>query len=273
MHALSRLVPAERLEAYERSTGIDLRSLNTALVAGYDLGTLYLAENPGDLQRIELRFRERLVAEVETRKPHTKLTTISGVVGRTPQGLLLYEGQLVASAVGDPTLLKVVEAFARGKLERAVPALRGAALSRVADFAEGAPLRVLLPGPFEGRWMLAAEGLLAAADGVALAVTPVGAERVALSVAIEGPWNATREVAPAESLRLAWEDLASSSTGKLFGFDEPATPPSIETSDTRVTLTTELRLEPIVAGLHAAASAQIAEILGVTENLEIPDQP
>jgi hypothetical protein len=270
MQALSPLVPRSRLDAYRDNTGVDLTSLNSALVAGFDLGTLYLAEDPGDLAPVELAFRERLIAEVDTKNPHPALTRVNGVVGRTPQGLLLYDGHWIAASVGDPTLLNIVEAFTRKKLKRAVPALRGAGLSPLADFSERAPLRLLVPGPFEGRWMLAAEGLLAAADGVALAASPKGAERVAVSLAIEGPWDTTREVSPAEKLRLAWEDLAASSTGKLFGLDTPLTPPTIENTKTRVTLSTELELQPIVAGLHAAVSAEIGEILSPSERSSEP---
>jgi hypothetical protein len=262
MQALSPLISTDRLAAYQKGTGIDLTALDSALIAGFDLGTLYLAENPGNLPSIEGAFRERLIAEVTTRKPHPALTSLSGVVGRTPQSLLLYEEHLIAAAVGDPTLVKIVEAFARGKLKRSVPALQGAALSPLADFSANAPLRFLVPGPFEGRWMLGAEGLLAAADGVGVAAAPIGSQRVLLSVAIQGPWEATSELAAAERLRLAWEQLAHSSTGKLFGLDAPTSPPSIENSGTRVSLETELELRPIVAGLRAAVAADVWEMLG-----------
>ena len=121
--------------------------------------------------------------------------------------------------------------------------------------------------------MTAAEGLLAAADSVGISATPIGAERVSVTVAIEGPWQATREVAATEQLRLAWEALAQSSTGRLFGLDAPATLPTFENSDTRVSLTTELELAPILAGLRAAVTAEIWEILGPVEALEGESRP
>lgn len=268
--ALSPVISTERLDAYRDATGVDLRTLGSAVVAGFDLGTLYLAETPEKIEPIEFAFRERLVAEVKTRNPHPRLRSLTGVVGRTPQSLLLYEDHLIAASVGDPTLIKIVEAFVRRKLKRSVPALEGASLSRLADFSLQAPLRFLVPGPFEGRWMLGAEGLLAAADCVGVAATPIAANRVSLSVAIEGPWETTREVAAAERLRVAWEDLAQSSTGKLFGLQAPASPPTIENSPTRVSLTTELELAPIVAGLHAAVAADVWEMLGPVDETENP---
>ena len=268
MQALSPLVSKARLEAYRDSTGIDLTALDSALIGGFDLGTLYLAEIRGDPSAIELAFRQRLVAEVELREPHPRLTRISGVIGNTPESLLLYRGQLIAQAVGDPTLIRVVEAFARGKLKRSPPALHGAALGPLADFARQAPVRLLVPGPFGGRWMMAAEGLFAAADAVALSATPLAPGRVAMTVAIDGPWGESEEVAAAERLRVAWEKLSQSTTGELFGLDTPAALPTLEHSDTRVALSVELELAPLVAGLRAAVSAEVEEILGPLEGTE-----
>jgi hypothetical protein len=270
---IERLVPESRLQRFASSSGVDLSTLPTALVAGFDLGVLYMGESPGELGAIELAFEERLLAGTERQQPHQRLTRISGVVGRTPQSLLLLDDKRFAVAVGDTTLTKIVEAFARRKLTKSPTALHGVALRSFANFDSRAPLRMLAPGPFEDRWMLAAEGLLAAADGIALSMTPRRSGRVAVAVAIDGPWaNAGDDLAPAERLRLAWEALATSSTGRLFGLDAPASLPTIEQSDSRVSMRVELELAPLVAGLRAAVAADVWEMLDLTPN-DAPGEP
>lgn len=264
VRTLEPLLPASRLELYARDTKLDLRTLSHAVIAGFDLGVLYLAETDMDLTPATLAFTERLVTEPEVRHPHPKLTRVSGVVGTTPQSLLRFDGKLLAVAVGDPTTVRIVEAFARQKLKRSPSVFDGVALKSFADFAAGAPLVFLAPGPFEGRWMFGGAGLLAAASGVAIRATPTSDGRaIRVTVAIEGPWEEDG-AASVERMERAWQGLAESSTGRLFGFHELERAPVIRTEKERVTLDVELELEPIVAGLRAAVAADVWEMLDVS---------
>jgi len=257
---LEPLLPAERLDAYAQATGIDLRRLPSAAVVGFDLGTLYLAETGEDLSPAAEAFAERLVAGVDVKRTHPRLTRISGVIGQTPQSMLSFDGKLLAVAVGDPTTVRIVEAFAHGKLKRTRRVLEGAALRSFRNFGSGAPLRFLAPGPFEGPWMYGAAGLLAVASGLGIAARPVAPDSLEVTIAIDGPWTA-ENIDPVVKLRHAWEALALSSTGRLFGLHEPSSPPTLSASEKRVELFGELRVSPIVDGLKAAVSADVWEML------------
>ncbi|HEU5075378.1 MAG TPA: hypothetical protein VFU02_14405 [Polyangiaceae bacterium] len=263
VRTLEPLLPASRLDLYARDTKLDLRTLSHAAVAGFDLGVLYLAETDTDLTPATLAFADRLVIEPEIKRPHPKLTRVSGVVGTTPQSLLQFEGKLLAVAVGDPTTVRIVEAFARKKLKRSPSIFQGVALKSFAEFAAGAPLVFLAAGPFEGRWMFGGAGLLAAASAVGIRATPTSDGRaLRVSVAIEGPWE-EEGAEPVLRMEQAWQALAESSTGRLFGFHELAQTPVVRTTKNRVTLDVELELAPIVHGLRAAVAADVWEMLDV----------
>ncbi|HEY6722802.1 MAG TPA: hypothetical protein VI197_02190 [Polyangiaceae bacterium] len=263
VRTLEPLLPASRLDLYARDTKLDLRSLSHAAVAGFDLGVLYLAETDTDLTPATLAFADRLVTEPEVKRPHPKLTRVSGVVGTTPQSLLQFDGKLLAVAVGDPTTVRIVEAFARKKLKRSPSILQGVALKSFAEFAEGAPLVFLAPGPFEGRWMLGGAGLLAAASAVGIRGTPTSDGRaLRVTLAIEGPWS-EQGAEPVLWMEQAWQALAESSTGRLLGLHELTQAPVVRTSKDRITLDVELELAPIVHGLRAAVAADVWEMLDV----------
>jgi hypothetical protein len=257
---LEPLLPEKRLELYAQETGIDLRNLSRALIAGFDLGTLYLAETEADLTPATQAFAERLVSGVDFKELHPRLKRISGVVGRTPQSLLRFDGKLIAVAVGDPTTVRIVEAFARGKLQRTKSVFEGAALESFREFSTRAPLTFLAPGPFEGKWMYGAAGLMAAAQGIGISAAPTDRGSVSVTAAIDGPWEDEHTHAIAR-MREAWDGLAQSSTGRLFGLHEPVSPPRVAGDLQRLTLTVELELSPIINGLHAAVSADVWEML------------
>lgn len=264
-HQLARtlepLLPASRLDLYARDTKLDLRTLSHAAIAGFDLGVLYLAETDMDLTPATRAFVDRLVTEPEVKHPHSKLTRVSGVVGTTPQSLLQFDGKFLAVAVGDPTTVRIVEAFARQKLKRSPTVFNGVALKSFADFAGGAPLVFLAPGPFEGRWMFGGAGLLAAANAVGVRATPTSnGHALRVTVAIDGPWG-EEGAQPVPRMEQAWEALAESSTGRLFGLHELEQAPVVRSTKERVTLDVELELAPIIHGLRAAVAADVWEML------------
>jgi len=85
--ALAPLLPASRLDAYAKASGVDLRTLPEALIAGFDFSTLYLAKTP-DTAAVRRRFEARLVSGLAVAEPHPLVRVVTGVVGRTPEALV-----------------------------------------------------------------------------------------------------------------------------------------------------------------------------------------
>ncbi len=258
--ALEPLLPKARLDAYAASTGVDLRTLPSAAIAGFSLGTIYLAETRTDTARAEELFALRVEGEPILERPHPRVARMLGVVDGEPQALVSIRGRLIALAVRDPTLTRIVEAFARKQLRESRPALDGAALSTLPKRLERSPIRFYAPGPFEGQWRVGARGLLSAATALAVTADPVAPGKVRVAVVLAGGWSPPSEDAE-RHLSEAWDDLAGSPTGRLLGLNRPATPPQVSTASDTLQLLVELELAPIVAGLRAAVIADVWEIL------------
>ncbi len=255
------LLPSQGLDAYANWSGVDLRLTPSALAAGFDYGTLYAAETPTGNEVVGQRFTERLVTEPKIERPHPELHTVFGVIGRTPAFLVRIDDRLVAVAVGDPTPARVVALFAQEKLRRSPPALVGAALSTLPPDAHRASFRAYFPGPFAGEWTMGARGLLATAAALAIAADPSpSGDEVRVRLWASGDWK-TYGSAAASRLADAWDDLASSSMGRLLGLDEPASAPVLAVGDDHLKLEVSLRVRPLVAGLHAAVSADVRRLL------------
>lgn len=263
--ALSPIIPPARLAAYAQGTGVDLTHTKSALVAGFDYSTLYMAETNGDNSVVQRAFETRLLRGAVDKKPHPDLDFVQGVVGRTPETLVRLRGQLVAVAVGDPTPTRVVEAYALKRLKRSPTALDGAALSTLPDKLAEAPIVFYAPGPFKSEWVGGAHGLLGAALAVAITVSPLPGKRVRARVVLSGDWKSEGPDGPSRLLA-TWDDLAHSSTGKLLGLDDPAAAPVLSTSDKLLSLQVELRLAPLVDGLHAAVAADVQEMLDISSS-------
>jgi len=62
--AIQRIVPDVRLDAFAEASGVDLRAVPDAAIAGFHYSTLYLAQLPvGVAARARTRFSERLLLE------------------------------------------------------------------------------------------------------------------------------------------------------------------------------------------------------------------
>ena len=255
----SRLLPEQRLKAFALRTGIDLRAANFALLAGYDLTTVYGVSATGIAPAAISSFRERLRDGGRIARAHPRVQRVTGTLGQTPQGLLTVGDHLALVTIGDLTLARVMEAFALGRLQRSPPALRGAALARLPATSADTVATLYVPGPFTGEWSQAVHGLLGSSDAlsVSLAPLPKGAARFELELVGEFPPDTL------ERSRAAWSELSDSTTGHLLGLDAPLRPAVIRNTAERVSFAIELETAPIAAGLHAAVSGEVWQILNL----------
>jgi len=256
--ALEILISKERLAAFAETTGFALETLPRGVVAGFDLGTLYLAELPTKgAEKARVRFESRQIRDIARRKPDPNIQVLSGVTEGVPVGLVTIDDRVVAYGTGDPTLWRVVEAYARGKL-RAKTAFEGAALSGQAAETESALLAAHVPGPFGERWGRAAGGLLQITTSLSAKLTPTGPEHALLELALHGDFVDSN--AP-ELLRSAYMSVASSSTGTTLGLasalDARA---SLSPASDRVSLSVPLPVTELAKGARAATSADLDEI-------------
>lgn len=269
--ALKLLLPDRRLDAFAEGSGVDLRRVEHALAAGFDYATLYLLVPPQPA-RVEDLFRARLVSEPVEVHPHPKITRLTGLVGKTPQTLVRVDDRLAAVSVGSALPARVVELFARGKLAKSRPALRGSALSTLPPELERAPLRFYAPGPFGPEWTPGARGLLAAALALGAGARPLPGGRVELRVFLAGAWSEVA-VDAASALLGAWEDLARSGTGRLLGLNEPAAGPVVDLRGNLLELRVELSALTLARGLRAAVEADVWEILDLPRPPPKPPRP
>lgn len=258
--ALATVIPAPRFEHFSKNAGLDLRALPSALVAGFDFGTLYMAETSGNNQQVELSFAERLISDPKISSPHPQMRRITGLIGATPQTLVRVEDQWVAVAVGDPTPARVAELFARRRLHKSPAALAGSALRTLPPELASAPLRFYAPGPFEGTWSAGIHGLLQHALAVGIAVRTNEQDQLVARVYVAGAWEEAG-IDPRSQLLRAWQDLSQSPLGKLTGLDDPAEEPVISLAAELVSLEVTLSPEPIARGLHAAVAADVWEMM------------
>jgi len=270
--AVELLVPRERLDAFSKSSGVDLGKLDSGLIAGFDHATLYVADARDGSTTAEERFAERLLAGTRVSKPHPRIHRLSGVIGSTPETLVRIDERLVAVSVGSALPARIVELYARSKLKKSPTALRGSALSSlpVAEL-ETAPLRFYAPGPFTGEWTTGARGLLAAATAVGVAVRPASEGNLSVVLVIAGAFGGS-EGDPATRAGQAWVDLAQSGLGKLLGLDQAAAP-SVVASPDSLRVAVEVAALPLAQGLKAAVMSEVWEILNLSPPKPTEPQP
>ncbi|HEX4334799.1 MAG TPA: hypothetical protein VH062_02730 [Polyangiaceae bacterium] len=254
--SLELLFPATRLDAFAKSTGLDLRTSPLAAAAGFDLATLFLAETPWENALIERQFTERLTLAPTVSVSARGVRRIAGTVGLNPETLLRADRRFVAVAIGDPTPARVAELYAEQRLPRSPPALKGSALSTLPATLAAAPIRFYAPGPFAGEWASGARGLLGVTVALGVGVYPEG-DALRVVAVLSGRWNGT----DVDQLEAAWNDLAQSSMGRLLGLDQPLTPADVTVTSDQLTLEVHLARLPLVTGLRAAVAADVWEFL------------
>lgn len=258
---LARLVPNGGLDLFRETTGVELRTMPSALVAGFDRSTLYLGAATFDPTVVETKFRERLLESGPRLAPRPDLVRLAGRIGSSLDTLLLLGRDAVAVAVGDSLPVRAVEAYTLGRL-RAPPALAAPPLAGVAARLGDAPVLAFAPGPFEGEWAEGVRGLLHAATAVGLAIRLTPRAGLHLTAVVAGDF--ARDPTRAGDLLLAaFRDLAESPLGRLAALDTPRTPPTVTPAEGALVLEVELEALPLLRGIEDAVSSQAREIFRV----------
>lgn len=260
--ALDVLLTKDRLRAVAETTGFALETLPRGVIAGFDLGTLYLAELPSPTAAVaRARFKARQIHEPRERRPDPNVVVLSGITEGIPVGLVTIDDRVVAYGVGDPLLTRVVEGYARGKL-KAKTAFQGAALVGLQEETQDAPVAAYVPGPLDERWQGAAGGLLAVTTAVSAKLIPTSAGHATLELVLHGDFADSNA---AERLRSTYMSVASSSTGTTLGLDTALDARS-ETNlqSDRVVLMVPLPLTQIANGARAVTTGDLADILRLT---------
>ncbi len=256
--ALEALLTPERLRAVAQTTGFALETLPHGVIAGFDLGTLYLAELPSPTaDQARARFVSRQIHEPGQRTPDPNVVVLTGMNEGVPVGLVTIDNRVVAYSVGDPMLGRVVEAYARGKL-KAKRAFQGAALTGLDGESDSALLAAHVPGPFPERWQSAAGGLLSIATALTAKLTPRSAGHATLELTLHGDFAGS---SAEERLRSTYMSVASSSTGTLLGLGAALDPRTVTNAQSdRVSLMVQLPLTDIARGAHAVTSGDVDDI-------------
>ncbi len=253
-----------RLRAFADTTGFALETLTRGVIAGFDLGTLYLAELPAaSAEEARARFEARQIRDFEKRSPDPNIVVLSGINEGIPVGLVTLDDRVVAYGVGDPMLWRVVEAYARRKLH-AKTAFAGAALEGQAVESEGALVAAHVPGPFDERWQNAAGGLLQITTSLSAKLSPTTPEHALLELALHGDFKDSNA---AERLHSTYMSVAGSSTGALLGLSAALDArAALSASNDRVTLNVPLPITELAKGAKAATSSDLAEIFRLSKD-------
>ena len=242
----ARWMTDERRQAFATNTGVDVFATERAVAAGFDLGTLYLADASGWIAAPERRFAERLAGTEQLRKPHPELWRVSGVVGSTPEALVRVGSELVAVAEGDPALARVVELRALGRAGRIAPAFEGAALATLpSELRAPHPVAAYVPGPLDPAALGDSTGLLAGTLALCASLAPDNTV-LHLELALSGQW---RPALDEPRLREAWQSFVSSAIGSRLGLDVAALSVDVHGSESLLTLRTDLDAGAFVAGV------------------------
>jgi len=258
--AILQIIPSARFDAFAESSGVELRILPAAAIAGFPYSTLYVAELPKGVAALaRARFSERLLEGAVTKQVHPGLTRITGVIGQTPETLLTIDDRMLAISVGDPVQAKIAEAYAEERLKHSPSALHGAALSTLPELVSSNAAVLFAPGPFADEWQRAAGGLLQSAVALAITARPLGNGKVATTIYLAGAWQDSAYDG-ARRLRTAWSTFARSSAGRLFELNDVA---EVSTSPELLRLSVELELAALVRGLRATVLGDLTQILNL----------
>ncbi len=163
-----RVFKGERIAAFERASGLKLKQVEDLWIAGYPLGTLLLLDAAQNGMMVERAFTERSSSIESTEFKDENAQLLVGLVDGVPQALFHRKGDFIAIAEGDIGLVRIVQAYAAGRL-KATSALKTRFVAPLSEIEPYAPLRAVLVGPFPGATDAVSQSF---ASGLAT-VTPV----------------------------------------------------------------------------------------------------
>lgn len=249
---------------------MDLRRVRAGAIAGFQAGTLLLAElGEPNAALVRERFQAHLDGGGITRMPQSHVHRVFGTTRAGPRALLTVDDDFIAVATDDTSLVRIVEGYA-GRRLRSPSALDGVALRTLAKPPDDALAAFYAPGPFEGQWAGDLAPVLHDAIGASVVLRP-GASGVVLAVLSVAGHFAPDPSSHGEALRRHFDELCSSPTGDLIGLGQVRSPKVVADLH-HLTLTAELPLEPIVKGLHAATIGDVHEIFDVVPKAQT-DEP
>jgi hypothetical protein len=165
---------------------------------------------------------------------------------------------VVAVAVRDPTLARVVELLAEQRLSHVPTVFQGAALAALPEqLRQPRAFAFYLLGPFDDDWVREGGGLLAAAHALAVTID-VQALRLDLKLFVLGRWQPARD---GPRLAQAWGVFAASSLGERLGLDRPLAPPELAGSEGLLSFFTSLDAAAFSVGLEALLVGNLDELL------------
>jgi len=249
---------------------VDLRRVREGAIAGFQAGTLHLAElGEPKAALVRERFQARLDAGGIARMPQSNVHRVFGTTRAGPRALLSVDDDFIAVATDDTSLVRIVEGYV-GRRLRSPSALDGVALRALAKPPDDAVAALYAPGPFEGAWASDLAPVLSEATGASVVLRP-GAPGVVQAVLSVAGHFAPDPSTHGEALRRRFDEVCASPTGDLLGLREVRTPKVVADLH-HLTLTAELPLEPIVKGLHAATIGDVHEIFDVVPKVQT-DEP
>lgn len=262
--AIASVLPEERFERFATAHGgIDLRRAHELCVARYPQSTLSIVRVDVQPERVASAFDARGAKPSARRQlaPNPLVLRLSGEHGEEPEQALVFGTFGAALEQGKPGPLRVAEAFAFGRLKRAAPALRGAALARATALLGDAPVRVLAPGPFEGDSGKALGGLVRAATAVGGAVKWSGVKSdLTVRLVLTGAWG-EGAAAARERLAAAVHVFRESAAGRLFGLDHLVREPRIWSEPDALIVDATIDGDALARGVRDAVIGDIDAIM------------
>lgn len=268
--AMGELLKASRFEDFQKRYGVDLRSQDEIVVAGYGASTLALTRGFLDPAAVERAFATRAIVD-ERRVAASGIVEIDGRVGVRRERLIVFgvRGAGLERAEGDtpsrgPTPIRAARLFAEERLHRAKPALASEPLqsARVA-LGDGYGLSAFFAGPFDGEWARGAGGLLRVATAASLGIRALaGSEpggRLEIVIALLGRFD---DEAAKSRFGATIDRVLASDIGRLVATDQPVEPLRVDTTPYGLRARVVVRALPFFRGLYAATDASAEELFG-----------
>jgi hypothetical protein len=263
--AIGRIIPEANFDGFREKLGFDLRQVPEAILTRHgdplSCGTAYVRHN-ADAALLQKKLEKRLTSDIVRSEDRPDLARVSGRLGTESRAFARIGGDVVVYQQGGLRgrgTARIATLYALQKLD-ARTALDGDPLGPlIARFGEAPAVAVAL-GPFEDEWKRAARGLLEVATAVGAGARPTAREHVGLSIALAGEFG-DRGSEAADTLRDAWNDLASSGTGRVLGLDQPVETPVAAGTKSIATVSVELDVNRLTEGLRGLVAQDLDAIM------------